>query len=56
MAQSVRMRRQASLTLNQPGQKQVQTLSKGMLLRELVLRLNGTVTKAGTGASFTGPN
>lgn len=42
MGQQVRFRRQASISLTSPGQKYVQQLGRGMIYRELVLRLSGT--------------
>ena len=50
MAQQVRFRRQASMTINAQGTKFIQQLGRGMLYRELVLSLSGTITYA-AGAS-----
>lgn len=46
MGQQPRMRRQTSLTLNAFSTKTTFTLGKGMLYRELILRLNGSFTYA----------
>lgn len=50
MAQQIRQRKQQTLTLNAFGAKVVQQLGRGMIYRELALRLSGTLTFA-AGAS-----
>lgn len=54
MAQSTRTRRQGSLNIAAFSQKIIQPLGKGMLLRELILRLSGSFTQiAGNNVAAT---
>ncbi len=53
MPQEIRIRRQKTLTINTFGQKLVEQLGKGMLVRELMLRLQGSLTYA-AGANNVG--